>query len=119
MNLHRRIWWGIALLCGLIGFVNAVTSSSILATVLVFAILALCLGLLSATLRSVDGQGRGGPVEAPTVIRHGCIAGFAVVAFFGMTDLAGSAVLPLLVVLALTCPTVVDHWRAARTNHQL
>jgi hypothetical protein len=47
-----------------------------------------------------------------TVISHGCAAGLAVVSVFGLSSLIGVAVLPLTVVMAATCPSVVDRWRA-------
>ena len=40
------------------------------------------------------------------------------VAFYGLTDLIGTGVFPLIVLLALTSPMVMDRWRTrpARSN---
>ncbi len=52
-----------------------------------FGIIGLCLGVLSATLHSLDSEGQSvRSISASTVLNHGCTAGFAVVSFY---ELAG------------------------------
>ncbi|WP_328993649.1 hypothetical protein OG394_04790 [Kribbella sp. NBC_01245] len=82
-----------------------------LTVVVVFAILALCLGTLAATLQSLDGEGQAsGPISLSIVLRHGCAAGVAVVAFYGLASLIGAGVIPLVLLLGVTCPVVVARW---------
>lgn len=117
LSIHRLLWKCIAVASGLIGVAAAIESASVVSTALVFAILAFVLGLLSAIMQSLDSSGRRDrPIAASTVLRHGATAGFAAAAFYGLTDMAGSAVLPLTLLLVVTSPTVVDRWRAGSTR---
>jgi hypothetical protein len=113
MSAYRFLWWSIAVPIGSVGVTAAVVSSSIPTTVIIFAIMALCLGVLSANLQSLNSEGQpGGSISASTVSEHGCAAGFVVVAFYGLSSLIGVAVLPLAILLAVTCPPVATRWRA-------
>lgn len=119
MSKHQLLWRSLVVAGGLVGGTAAVSSSSVLSTAIVFAIAASILGLLFTTLRSLDSTGeRVRPIAATTVLRSGAIAGFMLVAFYGLTDLIGNGVFPLILLLALTSPMIVDRWRTrpARTN---
>jgi hypothetical protein len=112
MSAYRFLWWSIAVPIGSVGVTAAVVSSSIPTTVIIFGIVALCLGVLSANLQSLNCEGQPrGPISASTVCQHGCAAALAVVSFYGLSSLVGVAVLPLAILLAVTCPTVVTRWR--------
>jgi hypothetical protein len=113
MSAYRFLWWSIAGPIGSVGATAAVDSASIPTTVIIFGIMALCLGVLSANLQSLNGEGlRGGSISASTVCKHGCAAGFVVVSFYGLSGLFGVAVLPLAILLAVTCPIGAMRWRA-------
>lgn len=119
MSKHQLLWWSLVVAGGLVGGTAAVNSSSVLSTAIVFAVTAPILGLLFTTLRSLDSNGeRVRPFTATTVVTSGAIAGFMLVAFYGLTDLIGTGVFPLIVLLALTSPMVMDRWRTrpARSN---
>lgn len=117
MSACRFLWWSVAVPIGVIGLAAAVVSSSIPTTFVMFGIMALCLGVLSANLQSLDGEGQPrGPISPSTVFNHGCVAGLVVVSFYGLAGLLEVAVLPLATMLAATCPTVVTRWRGRASS---
>jgi hypothetical protein len=118
MGAYRIAWWILAVPLGSIGVAAAVASSSLPATIVIFGLMAACLGVLSAILHSLDGEGQVcRPISVSTVIRHGCAEGVAVVALYGMTGLIGPAAVPLILLLAFAHPTVVHRWRTGVGRH--
>lgn len=117
MRIYRLLWWSLAVPIGLLGLAAAIATSSVPTVVIVFAIMALCLGALSANLQSLDGEGTtSGPISMSIVGKHGCAAGAAVVALYGLSSLIGGGVIPLALVLGLICPAMADRWRAGRRS---
>jgi hypothetical protein len=115
MNTYHVVWWSFALPIGAVGVTAAVASSSMVTTVIMFGLIASSLGVLSASLQTLDGEGQASrPISASTVLSHGCAAGAAVVALYGMAALLGVAVLPLALVLAVTHPTLANRLRTGR-----
>jgi hypothetical protein len=113
MSVWRWSWWVFAVPIGLVGLAGAVVSASIAWVVVVFALVALALGALSANLQSLDCEGFArGRMSGATVVRHGCVAGAVVVAMFGLSSLIGAAMLPLAALMGVTSPGAVDWWRA-------
>lgn len=114
MNTYRIVWWSFAVPVGAVGVAAAVASSSMVTTLIMFGLMASCLGVLSASLQTLDGEGQASrPISKSTVLSHGCVAGAAVVAMYGMAGLLGVVVLPLVLLLAVTHPAAVSRWRAA------
>jgi hypothetical protein len=114
MKAYRLLWWSLAAPIGLAGVASAIASASVVPVLIVFALMALTIGTISANLQSLDGEGRSsGPISRSTVISHGCAAGLAVVAMFGLSSLIGVAALPLAILMAVSCPRVLDRWRAS------
>jgi hypothetical protein len=115
MRVYRFLWWSLAVPIGLLGLAAAIATSSVPTAAIVFGIMALCLGALSANLQSLDGEGTSsGPISMSVVVKHGCAAAAAVVALYGLSSLIGGGVIPLALVLGLTCPAMADRWRAGR-----
>jgi len=117
MRIYRLLWWILAAPVISVGVVGATATSSVLTVVMVFAMMALSLGALSANLQSLDRDGQArGSISMSTVIRHGCVAGVAVVAFLGLAAVAGTAVLPLAVLIVGASPVVVTWARVRRLS---
>lgn len=115
MNGGRILWWALAVPIGAVGLAGAMISASVAWVLVVFVLMALALGALSANLQSIDREGRArGRISGTTVIRHGCLAGAVVVALFGLSNLIGAAVLPLAVLMAVTSPCALDWWCTRR-----
>ncbi|TCC26870.1 hypothetical protein [Kribbella speibonae] len=115
MNACRILWWVLAIPTGLVGFAGAIYSASVAWVLVIFVLMALALGTLSANLQSLDREGRvRGRISRSTVVAHGCLAGAVVVAMFGLSGLIGTAVLPLAVLMGVTSPSALAWWRARR-----
>lgn len=117
MNGVRIFWWALAVPIGAVGLAGAMISASVAWVLVVFVLMALALGALSANLQSIDREGRArGRISGTTVIRHGCLAGAVVVALFGLSILIGAAVLPLALLMAVTSPGALDWWCSRRKS---
>ncbi|WP_433169191.1 hypothetical protein [Kribbella sp. CA-247076] len=112
MRSYRALWTSLAAAVVSVGVILAIATASVLTVVLVFAIMALMLGTLSANLQLLDHEGQAhGSISLMAVIRHGYLAGIAVVAFYGLATAIGIVVVPLTVLVAGTSPLVVSWWR--------
>ncbi|WP_350275664.1 hypothetical protein [Kribbella sp. HUAS MG21] len=117
MNGWRILWWALVIPIGSIGLAAAMVRASVVWILVVFVLMALTLGALSANLQAIDSEGRvSGRISGATVVRHGCAAGAVVVALFGLSGLIGTAVLPLAVLLGVTSPATVVWWRTRRRS---
>jgi hypothetical protein len=111
MSTYRLLWWSLALPLVSLGVAAAVVTSSVLTVLVVFGLVAFCLGLLGTTLQSLDREGRRCQVLAPSRVANcGCVGGIAALALYGLSTVVGDAAVLIVVFMAATWPVAVPFW---------